>query len=173
MRRSQVCASRFALSKTRTHGTHNCRDPHHSWQARRPNVTRAMVLWEHSGHPADSPPCLLLAQSGQSRHCSHLPIFSNQKIGRRPRYFSLTLCAKQHGEGKIGTLRPSENRSHGRCRGGQSCRRQRGQAPGQLGVIREHRGGASRLDFRGEMAGWAGAAFAALDRQKMTRIGAF
>jgi len=33
--------------------------------------------------------------------------------------------------------------------------------------------GASRLDFRGEMAGWAGAAFAARDRQKMTRIGAF
>jgi hypothetical protein len=41
------------------------------------------------------------------------------------------------------------------------------------GVIREPRGGASRLDFRGEMAGWAGGAFAARDCQKMTRIGAF
>jgi hypothetical protein len=48
-----------------------------------------------------------------------------------------------------------------------------GRARGQLGVIREPRGGASRLDFRGEMEGWAGGAFAARDRQKMTRIGAF
>jgi hypothetical protein len=48
-----------------------------------------------------------------------------------------------------------------------------GRPRGQLQVIREPGGGASRPDFRGEMAGWAGGSFAARDRQKMTRIGAF
>src|ERR1019366_2624771 len=68
MRRSQVCASRFPLSKTQKHATHNCRDLHHSWQARRPDVMRAIVLvteWTPHGLTA-------MSASGTSRHSQHV-----------------------------------------------------------------------------------------------------